>query len=182
MLSWVALNRGIDIATRLGRTAVAAEWTPVARAIRDDILSRGWNEKLGSFTQAYRSQALDISLLQAVRHGFVEPADPRWIGTVRACERSLCRNGYAFRYTSADDFGVPRSAFVIASLWMAKALDSIGEREKGRACFEHILSRANHLGLLSEDIDVETGELLGNFPQAYSHMAVINTAHQLSES
>jgi GH15 family glucan-1,4-alpha-glucosidase len=182
VLSWVAVDRGIDIASRLGRADATAAWTPVARAIHDDVLQRGWNEKVGAFTQAYGSQALDISLLQAARYGFIEAADPRWIGTVHACERSLCRNGFAFRYTSADDFGVPRSAFIVASLWMAKALDSIGETEKAHALFENVLARANHLGLLSEDVDVDSGELLGNFPQAYSHMALINTAHQLSGS
>ncbi len=182
ILSWVAVDRGVDIATRLNRMGAAAEWAPVARAIRDDILQKGWNAKVGAFTQAYGSQALDVAILQASRFGFLDPADPRWISTVRACERSLCRNGYTFRYTSADDFGVPQSAFIIATLWMAKALDTIGDHAAARTCFEHMLSRANHLGLLSEDVDIETGELLGNFPQAYSHMAVINTAHQLSRS
>jgi len=182
MLSWVAVDRGAEIASRLGRVETAAEWALVARTIREEVLRRGWNAKVGAFTQAYRSQALDVAILQAERVGFVDRSDPRWISTVRACERSLCRNGFTFRYTSADDFGVPRSAFIIATLWMAKALDAIGDHDKARDFFEGMLSRANHLGLLSEDVDVETGELLGNFPQAYSHMAVINTAHQLSRS
>jgi GH15 family glucan-1,4-alpha-glucosidase len=180
MLSWVAVDRGAEIASRLGRGETAAEWATVARTIREDIMRRGWNPKVGAFTQAYQSQALDVAILQAARIGFVDRYDPRWISTVRACQRSLTRNGFTFRYTSADDFGVPRSAFIIATLWMAKALDHIGDHEAGRACFEQMLACANHVGLLSEDVDVETGELLGNFPQAYSHMAVINTAHQLS--
>ncbi|HEX6790008.1 MAG TPA: glycoside hydrolase family 15 protein [Candidatus Krumholzibacteria bacterium] len=182
ILSWVAVDRGVDIARRLGRNGVAQEWQPVATAIREEVLQRAWNAKVGAFTQAYRSQALDVAILQATRFGFLEDGDPRWVSTVRACEKSLCRNGYTFRYTSADDFGVPRSAFIIATLWMAKALDTIGDSAAARAFFEHMLARANHLGLLSEDVDIETGELLGNFPQAYSHMAVINTAHQLSRS
>jgi GH15 family glucan-1,4-alpha-glucosidase len=146
------------------------------------VLRRGWNRRIGAFTQAYRSHSLDVAILQSARLGFLEAGDPRWVSTVRACEKSLCHNGYAFRYTSSDDFGVPRSAFIVATLWMAKALDSIGDHHAARAFFENMLSRANHLGLLSEDVDTETGELLGNFPQAYSHMAVINTAHQLSRS
>ena len=182
LLSWVAVDRGVDIASRLGRSSVVAEWQPVARTIREDILARGWNHKVGAFTQAYRSQALDVAILQAERLGFLDSTDPRWISTVRACQQSLCRNGYTFRYTSADDFGVPKSAFIIATLWMAKALDTIGDHETARSFFENMLARANHLGLLSEDVDVATGDLLGNFPQAYSHMAVINTAHQLSRS
>jgi len=182
ILSWVAVDRGVDIATRLGRTALANEWADVARTIHADILQRGWSSKVGAFTQAYRSQALDVSILQASHVGFIKPDDPRWVSTVRACEKALGRNGFAMRYTSADDFGVPRSAFIIASLWMAKALDVIGESETARAWFERTLSCANHLGLLSEDVDTLTGEQLGNFPQAYSHMALINTAHQLSRS
>ena len=182
LLSWVAVDRGVDIASRLGRHPIVAEWAPVARTIREDILERGWNQKVGAFTQAYGSQALDVAILQAERLGFIEPADPRWISTVRACQQSLCSNGYTFRYTSADDFGVPKSAFIIATLWMAKALETIGEYGTARSFFENMLARANHLGLLSEDVDIATGELLGNFPQAYSHMAVINAAHQLSRS
>ena len=180
ILSWVAVDRGAEMAMRVGRTGLAQEWKSVAQTIHADILKRGWNQKMAAFTQAYRSQALDISILQAERFGFLEPHDPRWISTVRACEKALGRNGFTMRYTSADDFGVPRSAFIIASLWMAKALDVIGEHELARAAFERVLGCANHLGLLSEDVDTQTGELLGNFPQAYSHMALINAAHQLS--
>jgi len=182
ILSWVAVDRGAEMATRVGHTGLAREWKSVAQTIHADILQRGWSQKIGAFTQAYRSQALDISILQAERFGFIEPSDPRWISTVRACEKALGRNGFTMRYTSADDFGVPRSAFIIASLWMVKALDVIGEHESARASFERVLGCANHLGLLSEDVDTQTGELLGNFPQAYSHMALINAAHQLSRS
>jgi len=182
ILSWVAVDRGAEMATRVGHTGLAREWKSVAQTIHADILQRGWSQKIGAFTQAYRSQALDISILQAERFGFIEPGDPRWISTVRACEKALGRNGFTMRYTSADDFGVPRSAFIIASLWMVKALDVIGEHESARASFERVLGCANHLGLLSEDVDTQTGELLGNFPQAYSHMALINAAHQLSRS
>ena len=182
ILSWVAVDRGAEMATRVGHTGLAREWKSVAQTIHADILQRGWSQKIGAFTQAYRSQALDISILQAERFGFIEPSDPRWISTVRACEKALGRNGFSMRYTSADDFGVPRSAFIIASLWMVKALDVIGEHESARASFERVLGCANHLGLLSEDVDTQTGELLGNFPQAYSHMALINAAHQLSRS
>jgi GH15 family glucan-1,4-alpha-glucosidase len=153
----------------------------VADAIRNDILRKGWKRRVGSFTQTYGSKFLDVSLLQAARLGFVEVTDPRWIGTVRKCEEALCRDGFVFRYTNADDYGKPKSAFVPASLWMAKALHTIGETEKSRHLLENVLAHANHVGLLSEDIDVYTGELLGNFPQAYSHMAVINAAILLSK-
>ena len=179
MLSWVALDRGVQIAKRIGRDAVASEWAPLADTIRADIFRRGWKDRVGSFTQTYGSSALDISLLQATRYGFLDPADPRWIGTVRSCEQSLCRDGVVLRYTNPDDFGTPKNGFVLASFWMANALHTIGERQKAIDLAETTLARANHLGLLSEDIDAQTGELLGNFPQAYSHLAVVNTANLL---
>jgi len=182
ILSWVAVDRGVDFATRLGRDHMASEWKQVADTIRTETLARGWNQKVGAFTQAYRSHALDAAILQAARYGFVAEDDPRWISTVRACTQSLVRNGYALRYTSADDFGVPRSAFIVACLWMVQALDGIGEHDLARVHFERTLAAGNHLQLFSEDINPDTGDLLGNFPQAYSHMALINAAHQLSRS
>ncbi len=181
ILSWVALDRGIRIARSLGRNDVANEWAPVADAIRADVMHKGWKRQLGSFTQTYGSDHMDISLLQAARYGFLDYDDPRWVGTVRRCEQALCSDGFVFRYTNADDYGRPKSAFLPASLWMAKALHSIGDTAKAEHHLENVLRLANHVGLLSEDADVSTGELLGNFPQAYSHMAVINTATLLSE-
>lgn len=181
VLSWVALDRGIKIAEKLGKGYAVSNWQPIAEQIRRDIESKGWNQTIGAFVQSYGSEHMDVSLLLMERYGFLAKDDPRWISTVRRCEKALLKDGLAFRYTNSDDFGKPKSAFILASLWLAKALYSIGEKEQGRTLFENILSKANHLGLLSEDVDVETGELLGNFPQAYSHMAVINTANLLSQ-
>jgi GH15 family glucan-1,4-alpha-glucosidase len=180
VLSWVAVDRGIKIAEKLGKDYAVQNWTPVRDAIRSDIEEKGWHENLGAYTQSYGSSNLDASLLLMERYGYSKGTDPRWLSTVRRSGEELVRNGFGFRYTSADDFGKPKNAFVLASLWMAKALYTTGEKEKARLLFEKILSRANHLGLLSEDIDPDSGELLGNFPQAYSHMAVINTANTLS--
>ena len=181
ILSWVALDRGIKIAKKLGKDYAVSNWQPVADEIRRDVEQNGWNAGLGSYTQTYGSGNLDAALLQMERYGFVGKEDPRWMGTVRRCEEVLLNNGFAFRYTSNDDFGKPKSAFILASLWLARAFHAIGDKEKARQLFEKIVSHANHLGLLSEDIDTGTGELLGNFPQAYSHMAVINTANFLSK-
>ena len=181
ILSWVAVDRGVRIARAIGRTEMANEWAPVADTIREDIMRKGWKPGIGSFTQAYGSNFLDISLLQASRLGFIGQSDPRWVSTVKKTAEALCRDGFVFRYTNADDFGKPKSAFIPASLWMAKALYTIGERERSVELLERVLASANHLGLLSEDVDVATHELLGNFPQAYSHMAVINTATLLSK-
>jgi len=181
VLSWVSLDRGIKMAQRLGKDYAVSNWSPIADRIRKEIEEKGWNRSVGSFTQSYGSDHLDIGLLLMERYDFLMKDDPRWIATVGQCEKSLIQNGLAFRYTNADDFGKPKNAFILASLWLAKALYTIGEKDRSRLLFEKILSHANHLGLLSEDIDAETGELLGNFPQAYSHMAVINTASLLSQ-
>lgn len=176
VLSWVALDRGIKIARQIGKDYACQRWQPVANTIHRDIEEKGWNPKQQAYTQAYGSPNLDASLLLMNRYGFIRKEDPRWVSTVLCCEEALVKNGFAFRYTGTDDFGRPKNAFIVASLWLAKALYTIGAKNRGRRLFEKILSCANHLDLLSEDIDPETGELLGNFPQAYSHMAVINTA------
>lgn len=182
VLAWVAADRGIKIAGKIGKGYARANWGPIAEEIRKDIEAKGWREDMGAFTQFYQSPNYDASLLLMQRYGFLQKDDPRWIATVRSCEKSLVKNGFAFRYTSADDFGKPKNAFIVASLWMAKALASIGDVAGAERLFENILERRNHLGLLSEDVDPDTGELLGNFPQTYSHMAVINTAHLLDRS
>lgn len=181
VLSWVSLDRGIKIAQKLGKDYAVANWKPIAEQIRKNIEENGWNNTVGSFTQSYGSEHMDASLLLMERYGFLKNNDPRWISTVLRCEEMLVKDGYSFRYTNEDDFGKPKNAFIVASFWVAEALYSMGEKERGKNLFENILSKANHLGLLSEDIDPKTGELLGNFPQAYSHMAVINTANTLDQ-
>lgn len=177
VLSWVALDRGIKIAQGLGKKYAVSNWSPIREKIRKDVEKKGWNKKLKSFVQAYGSNNFDASLLLMQHYGFLKADDPHWISTVYQCEKTLMHQGFGFRYTSRDDFGKPKSAFVVATLWIAQALHSIGEKEKALKIFENVLLHSNHLGLLSEDIDPKTGALLGNFPQAYSHMAVINTAN-----
>lgn len=180
LLSWVALDRGIKIARHLGKTHALDQWEPVAEAIRQDIEQRGWNNTVGAYTQSYDSPHLDASILRMEQYGFLRTNNPRWQATVRCCQQQLMHQGFAFRYTAPDDFGKPRSAFLLASCWMAQALASIGAHDEATDILDLVLGTANHLGLLSEDVDPATGELLGNFPQAYSHMAVINLANYLS--
>ncbi|OGP08597.1 MAG: hypothetical protein A2048_08925 [Deltaproteobacteria bacterium GWA2_45_12] len=181
VLSWVALDRGVKIANQLGKIHMAKLWDPIAQEIKKDIQEKGWNPEIGSYTQFYGSRDLDASLLLMRHYGFLQKTDPQWLGLVRACEKKLMKNGFTLRYTHDDDFGTPKNAFIVASLWMAKAFHSIGEKEKALSIFEKITTYANHLGLLSECIDVESGELIGNFPQAYSHLAIISTANYLSQ-
>lgn len=114
--------------------------------------------------------------------GFIEPLDPRFLGTLAAIESELKRGPYLFRYSNADDFGTPETAFNICTFWYINALAAVGRREEARELFCNMLDRRNDLGLLSEDLDPATGELWGNFPQTYSMVGIISGAMRLSQS
>jgi len=124
---------------------------------------------------------LDASLLLMESYGFIDGMDERYIATVQAIEKHLKHNGLLFRYRNRDDFGEPTSAFTICSFWLVRALFVTGRQEEALALFNELLKYANHLGLYSEDLDFETKAQLGNFPQAYSHLALINTARLFTE-
>lgn len=176
IMCWVALDRAIDIATLLKQADYQTAWKKEADALKADILRNGWNSEIESFTQAYDNTDMDSSLLLMEQYGFVEASDERFVKTVRRIKRELYYNGLMYRYNTADDFGHPTSAFTICSFWLVRALFAIGEKEEAQEIFDHLLSCANHVGLFSEDLDFETKRLLGNLPQAYSHLALINTA------
>ncbi|MCA9403551.1 MAG: glycoside hydrolase family 15 protein, partial [Candidatus Omnitrophica bacterium] len=111
-----------------------------------------------------------------LHYGFLSPDDPRMISTVEEHYKHLVKNGFTFRYTSDDEFGTPENAFIVCSFWMINALYLIGREDEARQMFDHVRSCANHLGLFSEDVDITTKRLTGNFPQGYSHLAYIQTA------
>lgn len=113
-------------------------------------------------------------------YGFVKALDTKYVSRVKAIEHDLCYEGLLYRYKNKDDFGLPSSSFTICTFWFINSLYKIGERKKAEKLFERLLSYSNHLGLFSEDIDFETKRLLGNFPQAYSHLALIETAINIS--
>jgi len=113
-------------------------------------------------------------------YGFLDARDPRFISTVNATEKELCVDGLMYRYKNKDDFGLPSSSFTICTFWLIDSLYKIGEKKKAKVMFDQLLSYSNHLGLFSEDIDFKTKRLLGNFPQAYSHLALIETAMNFS--
>ena len=159
-----------------------AKWTPLAQAIEEDILKNAWNEEVQAFTQSYGSKDLDASVLLMENYGFVDAKDPRFVNTVHAIERELCHDGLMYRYKNEDDFGLPSSSFTICTFWFINSLNKIGERDKAMAMFDTLLSYSNHLGLFSEDIDFSSKRLLGNFPQAYSHLALIETALNFSDT
>lgn len=180
LLCWVGVERGIRIAKSLGRERYIEDWTPLLNAIREDIESKGWNEEVGAFTQSYGDTALDASNLLIEHYGFLDANDPRYVSTANKTYDELCRDGLMYRYKNQDDFGLPSSAFTVCSFWMATALYRIGRKDDARDMFEGLLSRTNHLGLLSEDMTFDSEQLLGNFPQGYSHLALIETAITLS--
>ncbi len=181
VLCWVAVDRAIKIAEFLGQVDIAAQWGPLREAIYQQVMTRGWNEEIQAFTQAYGDQYMDASNLLMEHYGMIAADDPRYVSTVERCYDELCVDGLMYRYRNPDDFGEPHSAFTVCTFWMIKSLHRIGKTELAARMFDDVLSHSNHLGLLSEDMDIKTRELLGNFPQGYSHLALIDTALALSE-
>ena len=181
VMCWAACDRLGTIAKKLGLEDRAAYWIEHARMIHDEICRRAWNSELNSFVSTFGGDRLDASLLLMGELRFMEPDDPRFINTIAAVEKHLRRGDYLLRYDEEDDFGYPETAFIICTFWWILALTYIGEKERARALFENILSKRNHLGLLSEDLDPETGELWGNFPQTYSMVGVVMCAIRLSK-
>lgn len=180
VLCWVAFDRAVRIASLLKKDLMVEVWTLMRDAIKREILDKAWSSNKQAFTQSYGSQELDASVLLMESYGFISASDERYKSTVLAIQKELENDVLVFRYRNPDDFGVPKSAFTICSFWLINALFKIGKEDEARAKFEQLLSYSNHLGLFSEDIDFSTKRLLGNFPQAYSHLALIDTAMVLS--
>jgi GH15 family glucan-1,4-alpha-glucosidase len=182
VMCWAACDRLGRIAARLGRTDRADYWNRKAYCIREGILEAAWNERRNSFASAFGGQDVDASLLIMPEVGFIEARDPRFLGTLAAIEAELKQGSYLYRYVGEDDFGLPETAFNICTFWYINALAAAGRREEARELFENMLARRNALGLLSEDLDVASGELWGNFPQTYSMVGIILAAMRLSKS
>jgi GH15 family glucan-1,4-alpha-glucosidase len=180
-LCWVAASRGAKLVRRLGRDTVAGEWEAWAERYRVELLDRAYNAELGYFTQVLDGRFPDASNLLLPTLGLVDPRDPRFISTVEAYERLLVEDGLMLRYRHKDDFGDTTSAFSICSFWWAEALAMVGRLEDASRLFERLMTHATCVGLFSEDIEPRTGMLLGNFPQAYTHVGLINTAVTISE-
>lgn len=181
VMSWVAVDRASLIAELLHRDYYAEKWRLEANAIKEEVHEKGWNEELQCFTQAYENTDYDSSLLLMQFYDFIEADDERYVKTVKATKENLYHEGLMYRYKAEDDFGVPTSSFTICTFWLIDALFVIGEKEEAREIFEKMISYSNHVGLYSEDLDFQTKRQLGNFPQAYSHLAFINTAVLFSE-
>jgi len=180
-MCWAAIDRGAAIARRFGEHALARTWEMAADREKAIILQHGYNPALGFFTQSLDGIFPDASLLLLPTLGLIEPRDPRFLSTLDHYGSLLTENGLMLRYRNPDDFGVPASAFTICSFWWAEALALAGRLEEAVAVFERVCAFANPVGLFSEDIDPVTGRLLGNFPQAYTHVGLINAAVTISE-
>ncbi|MAC41057.1 MAG: glycoside hydrolase [Pelagibacterales bacterium] len=176
VLCWVAIDRAIKIAELVGKDEAALKWEPLKEAIKNDIEEKAWNTDIQAYTQSYGSKHLDASVLLIEYYGFISASEIRFKKTVKAIEKELAHEGLLYRYKNKDDFGLPSSSFTVCTFWFINSLIKIGEVKKAKEYYEKLLSYSNHLGLFSEDIDFESKRLLGNFPQAYSHLALIDTA------
>lgn len=181
-MCWAACDRLSKIAQRLGIEDRVGYWRERAGIIHARVSRDAWNAKLGHFVDAFGSDRLDASLLLLADIGFVDAHDPRYIATVDAIGRDLKRGDALFRYIAPDDFGAPETSFTLCTFWYIDALASIGRMDEARELFERILAKRNPLGLLSEDLDFDTAEAWGNFPQTYSHVGLIIAAMRLSKS
>jgi GH15 family glucan-1,4-alpha-glucosidase len=184
VMAWVAMDRVVKVVERFGLTGPVDRWRAVRDEIRAEVLAKGWNADRGAFTQFYGSDRLDASVLLLPAVGFLPATDERMRSTVDTIQSELCHDGLVLRYQTdgANVDGLPgtEGVFLACSFWLVDDLALMGRTEEARALFERLLSLRNDVGLLSEEYDPEAGRLLGNFPQAFSHVAIVNTARVLS--
>lgn len=182
-MAWVAMDRAIKSVEHFGGEGPVERWRKVRAHIHKQVCEKGFNEKLGSFVQSYGSSKIDASALLIPLVGFLPPTDPRIRLTVEAVERNLMVDGLIRRYDTrhrTDGLKGGEGAFLACSFWFADNLVLLGRRNDAKELFERLLGLCNDVGLLSEEYDPVVGRMLGNFPQAFSHVALINTAHNLS--
>jgi GH15 family glucan-1,4-alpha-glucosidase len=185
IMAWVAFDRAIKSAKAFNLEGPVDRWRRICREIHDEICSRGFDPELGSFVSSYGSRNLDASLLLLPAVGFLPPSDPRVRGTIDAIERELLVDGLVRRYDTAEsEDGLPsdEGVFLACSFWLVDAYVLLGRKDDARQLFERLLTICNDVGLLSEEYDPRTGRLLGNFPQALSHIALVNSAFNLNEA
>ncbi len=179
VMCWVALDRGVRMAREFSLSAALATWERERDAVHADVMAKGWSEAKQSFVQYYGTEALDASNLIIPMVGFLPATHPRVRGTIAATLRELTSDGHkmVYRYRNADGIPGGEGVFSICTFWLAQALAICGERERAEGIFTGMLGHANHLGLYSEELDPVSGEFLGNFPQAFTHISLINCAH-----
>ena len=181
MMCWAACDRLARICERLDIEDREAYWRSHAHHIKTEILEHAWNAELECFTDVFGGDGADASLLLMQELGFLSAEDTRFQGTLAFVEKSLRRGPYLYRYNRPDDFGMPETSFNICTFWYIDALVAVGRTDEARELFENMLLCRNSLGLLSEDVDPDTRELWGNFPQTYSMVGLIKSAMKLSK-
>jgi GH15 family glucan-1,4-alpha-glucosidase len=185
VMCWVAFDRGIKSAEKFGFKAPLEKWRALRNIIYEDVCDKGFDRELGSFVESYGSTMLDASLLLLPSVGFLPPEDPRIRGTIAAIERHLMRDGFVLRHDPReviDEVQPIEGAFLACTLWLADALVLAGDTAKAQTLFDRVARIANDVGLLAEEYDARAKRQTGNFPQALTHIALINTAHNLSEA
>ena len=185
VMAWVAVDRVVKAVENFGLQGPVERWRGLRAQIHDEVCRRGFAPERNTFVQYYGGAELDASLLMIPLVGFLPPSDPRVKGTVSAIERDLMADGFVLRYRTHPKIdGLPPgdAAFLPCSFWLADNLALQGRTEESRRLFERLLSLCNDVGLLAEEYDPAANRLLGNFPQAFSHVALINTARNLSPS
>jgi GH15 family glucan-1,4-alpha-glucosidase len=182
LMCWVTLDRGIRLAENEGWAYDRPRWEQTRNTIRESILRYGWKAAAGAFTMTYESQALDASLLIMPLVGFLPPDDPRIRATIERIARELGRGALVYRYRTGDHLPGDEGAFLLCSFWLVDALAMIGEVDEAARRFETLLGYTSAHGLLSEEVDPTTGAALGNYPQAFSHIGLINSAVNLTKA
>jgi GH15 family glucan-1,4-alpha-glucosidase len=183
VMAWVAFDRGVKAVERFGREGPVERWRSIRATIHDEICRSGYNSSLRAFVQSYGSERLDASLLMMPLVGFLPPSDPRIRSTVEAIERGLMHEGFVRRYQpdqAVDGLPGDEGAFLACSFWLADNYALLGRRDDAVRLFERLLAIRNDVGLLAEQYDPIRRRMVGNFPQAFSHIGLINTARNLA--
>lgn len=182
VMAWVAFDRGVKMVEGFDTAGDADRWRRARDEIHREVCEQGWDDERKTFTQSYGSQGLDAALLLIPRTGFLPADDPRVIGTIEAVQRELDHDGFILRYQTEDGAdGLPpgEGAFLPCSFWLAEALALAGRRDEARELYQRLVSLANDVGLFAEEYDPDTKRMVGNFPQAFTHLALVNTATTL---
>jgi GH15 family glucan-1,4-alpha-glucosidase len=182
LLCWVALDRAVRLTERSHPRADASPWERAREEIRRTILKEGYNQEIGAFTQTLSGSALDASALVVPLAGFLPATDPRVVSTVGQIQERLTSGGLVYRYLTDDGLPGGEATFVLCSFWLVDNLALQGRADEARELLERIAGHANDLGLLAEEIDPASGELLGNYPQGFSHLALIRSALNISRA
>jgi GH15 family glucan-1,4-alpha-glucosidase len=184
-MAWVAVDRAVRAVETYGLEGDVERWREVRDRVRAEVLEHGYDEERGTFVQHYGSSEVDASLLQLAAFGFIEGDDPRMLGTIRAIEEDLMRDGLVLRYRTSsgvDGIECDEHPFLACSFWLVSAYAAAGRLDDAHALFDRLVGLVNDVGLLAEEYDPGEGRMAGNFPQAFSHLALVRAAFDLADA